>query len=191
MAVFMRELSFGGLAPFAIIALILAGAAGKELAKADGLGLCILGDSLGVGIATAFHRRDITFTAEAKESTNARQWASTIAEHLPATPSLVVMSLGTNDALSDVLRAEFPAHMRTIARAIHGAGHALVWVLPAGPSLIPDSATLQVMSEENVQAIVPRVEMADKWHPTAQGYDAIAKQVLEHLFRVASKKADP
>lgn len=187
----MRALSFGGLAPFAILALILAGAAGKELAKADGLELCILGDSLGVGIAGALVRARVSFAAQARESTNARQWASTITEHLPTTPSLVVISLGTNDALSDVLRAEFPGHLRTIARAIHGAGHALLWVLPAGPSLIPDAATLQAMSDEHVQAIVPRVEMSDKWHPTAQGYDAIARQVLDHRARVLAKELDP
>lgn len=172
-------------------AAMVASATVPPLAAGGQYDLCILGDSLGVGISQALSNHGIPHTGTPKGSTTAPQWASVIAERLPSTRSLVVVALGTNDALSPQIKAEFPEHMRAITRAIRAAGHAVLWILPAGPSTLPDDATWRVVADEQIQTMTPRVEMADKWHPTGAGYDAIGRQIVEHLMRLIDGQVQP
>lgn len=142
----------------------------------------VVGDSIGVGIAAALRRAGVKVVERAQNSTNARQWAGRLpdAEYWPEEPRTIVVSLGTNDAISAELRKEFMVHARTIARTLLAAGHQVIWVLPPSKdSRIPQDGDINTLIAFGGSWILERdLVMADKWHPTAAGYDTLASVVL-------------
>jgi lysophospholipase L1-like esterase len=98
--------------------------------------------------------------------TNAAQWRSRVGQYLSPAPDLVLASLGSNDAQSASLRAEFAANVTALcerARAVR----ARCVLLEA-----PNRTATQVAMPAGVEILVPpAVELApDGIHPTGRGY---------------------
>ena len=142
--------------------------------------LWVVGDSIGVGIAAALRRAGERITDMAVESTNARQWVVELAKgQWPSEPATIVVSLGTNDAASAVLLREFRANAETIMRALLARGHQVIWILPPSPACrIPQGSDVEFFMNLGGHWVLDRsIELSDKWHPTAAGYDRLAASV--------------
>jgi hypothetical protein len=138
----------------------------------------VIGDSIGVGIGGALARAKVRTAQDAINSTTARSWLQRLRAPgfvWPQWPRFVVVSLGTNDAQSAELRREFSVNALAIIEELTRRGHVVCWVLPPSEaSLIPRPADLERLTAAGIVVIWQRVSMADAWHPTAAGYDAIA-----------------
>jgi lysophospholipase L1-like esterase len=146
-------------------------------ANAEPVGVWVIGDSIGVGIVGALRRANVPVVAEAQESTNARQWRGML-KWTVSGPAFVVVSLGTNDGVSAELRSEFEQNALAIVEELRQRGHVVCWVLPpSAESLIPTPQTLERLLASGAVVLQKRVAMADKWHPTAAGYDDLAASI--------------
>jgi len=147
----------------------------------------VIGDSIGVGIASAMVRANMPHVSRAIISTTARQWLTVLRApdygSWPQGKRLVVVSLGTNDAQSVELRREFISNALAIVAELRARGHVVCWVLPpSASSLIPQPGDFDRLLEAGATPLWTRVPMADTWHPTATGYDELAA-AIEHLRR--------
>lgn len=145
----------------------------------------VIGDSIGVGVgvAMAMQSQGIEVVSIAKVSTNARQWSARLSEPIwPSEPTNVVISLGTNDAQSPELMKEFRTNVAQISQRLSAQGHRLIWILPPSPDcVIPRGNDLEFLwSLGGVWIYNRQLPMADKWHPTAQGYAELARFVLSN-----------
>lgn len=155
-------------------------------ADADDLatgGVWVIGDSIGVGIAAALKRADVLVESHAEVSTNARQWRMRVS-NMPSSWRFVVISLGTNDAQSAELRREFAGNIAAIAAELRERGHVVCLLLPPSEhSAIPSQLDYERLDQvANLLVVRETVDMADKWHPTAAGYDRLA-YVVEQIRR--------
>lgn len=153
---------------------------GGEKHQASRLGpVWVLGDSIGVGVAAGLRRLGVSVVDKAEVSTTTEQWRARVtATEEPRAKSVVVVSLGTNDAVSAVLRARWRDNALAVARVLIGRGHLVVWVLPpSAKSALPRLEDIAALRAEGVRVIWDRVPMADVWHPNVQGYDALAVAV--------------
>jgi lysophospholipase L1-like esterase len=144
-------------------------------------GVLLIGDSLAVGlqpIIGAYYRdQGIAFTGAGEGSTNARQWRARMREAVAVPgverPDLVLVSLGTNDALSDTLRSEFSANMIDICESVGKVGARCLWL--RAPNRTAGMVTAPVESLEPP----PGVELQpDGIHPTTGGYASWASHVV-------------
>jgi len=154
--------------------------------------LLVVGDSLAVGLAPYLSAlaRDagVHVTALAKQSTRIDQWAQSpaLAQALAAHPTVVLVSLGTNDAYMDhAAKAQAP-HLERLLAAIAGARAQVAWV---GPPTLPTLA--RAPSRELLDLLVARVPAGayfpshtypiergpDRLHPSARGYAAWAAAI--------------
>ena len=141
----------------------------------------VVGDSIGVGVAAGLRRAGVSVVEKARNSTTARQWVSRLRDpsYWPTAPSVVVVSLGTNDAVSAELRKEFRANAQALMQALAGRGHSVIWILPPSPSArIPEGSDLEFLIGLGGRWILDRgLPLADAWHPTVTGYDRLAAAV--------------
>lgn len=166
------------------LALLMALLGTSDSAATEGadleLEVWVIGDSVGVGIASALRRANLAPFDNAEKSTTARQWAARLPNMSgPRGRRFVVVSLGTNDAQSAELRREFISNARAIVAELQRRGHVVCWVLPPSEkSLIPSVTDLErLMAIPGLLVAQERVDMADQWHPTAAGYDRLARVV--------------
>jgi lysophospholipase L1-like esterase len=164
----------------------------------------LLGDSLAVGLKSHFPMLGQPVKPEAVIGTTVEYWAS--GQGLPATnrdladkPSLVLVSLGGNDAFVPRVNAADIANKATVTlvQKIHDAGAKLVWIGP--PSLPPEyggrkpdprvlmrirEAVLADPANRWIDATglhIPR--SGDQLHPTADGYHLWAQYIIDELQR--------
>jgi hypothetical protein len=137
--------------------------------------LWLVGDSIAVGVRSALIRGGVTPMGVPEESTTARQWLQRVKRCEIASGDTVVMSVGSNDWVSDELRPEFANNMLRMAAWVNALGARFVWLAPPSP-LIEDEALLpRPMRPATIED--KSLPMADKWHPTAEGYERLATQV--------------
>lgn len=148
---------------------------------ADPKGVLLIGDSLAVGlgpiIGAYYKDKGIPFTSAGEGSTNARQWRARMREAvaLPDVekPDLVLVSLGTNDALSTTLRQEFSANMIDICESAAKVNARCVWLRA------PNRTASMVSAPVGVLDPPPGVELQpDGIHPTSGGYASWAAHVV-------------
>lgn len=166
---------------------------GCRPAVARGAAVVLTGDSLAVGMAPYFRAMadeyGVRFASAAKESTRTDQWAQSMElQGLLATirPSLVIVSLGTNDSRTNWTAEEHAEHARKLLQMIVNAGAQAVWVLP--PSLpFADgdrgfSAMIRALGVpvfESSKLDIPRGP--DNLHPTTRGYSGWAGAIWAQL----------
>jgi len=171
---------------------LVVAAAGAGLAKLlpsgprirAGTRLMVVGDSLAVGMAPYFaclsKEQKLPFDALAKVSTRIDQWAASqvLAEHVATfKPTLVLVSLGTNDAfmMGDVAAKQRPALAQLIAQLTVG-GAELAWIGPPQLAGRPNAGLLTLLksaipaSNYFASETLPIPRGPDNLHPTAKGY---------------------
>ncbi len=140
--------------------------------------LVVLGDSLAVGLLPALsawaRSRGLPVATDAKVGRFTRQQS---VASVPAN-SLVFVSLGTNDATSNV----DGSILRAFAQALHARGpRAIVWLLPPAtkslPGLAAVRATIPALGVTVMQTTAPI--RADGLHPV--DYGQVARDVLPAL----------
>lgn len=136
----------------------------------------LLGDSLAVGLRprldALYSARGAAFSGEGVSGSNARQWRARIGADVAGfNPDAVLVSLGTNDALSTTLRAEFRDNIAAICEAVMSSGARCVLLAPPNRT----AATLTYPAGAEVIA-APAIELqSDQIHPTPAGYRAWAE----------------
>jgi lysophospholipase L1-like esterase len=126
-----------------------------------------------------FRAAGARYFAEATKSTYTTTWADDpkLDTWLAAHPSLVVVTLGANEVLMPDPKLHAGA-VRQIARKIHAAGAACVWVTP--PLWRPDTGFMQVIhdhcapclffdSDAVLGGLGPDEREGDRIHPNARG----------------------
>lgn len=157
--------------------------------------LMLVGDSLAVGMAPHFaylaKKQQVPFDALAKESTRIDQWAGSqvLAEHVASfKPTLVLVSLGTNDAymVGDVAAKQRPALAGLIAKLTAG-GAELAWIGPPQLPKKPNAGLLALLRSAFpsdhyfASETLPIPRGPDSLHPTARGYAGWAGAVWQWL----------
>lgn len=139
----------------------------------------VIGDSIGVGIAAALRRRGVSLIDRAEVSTTTAQWMGRVRDLEGRVPAVVVVSLGTNDAVARGLREQWRANAVQVVETLTRAGHAVIWVMPpSSHCTLPAPGDADAIRAAGARVIQVRgVPMADEWHPTARGYDALAAEV--------------
>jgi len=159
--------------------------------------LMLVGDSLAVGLnphlkelATAIH---IPYVSLAKEGTRVDQWEQSTQLLLTLEqfqPTIVLVSLGTNDAYSGITPASETESVQDLLSKLETSGAEVVWVgAPALPETYygrhPNEQLLQVIEQEapyyfaSHKLEIPRGP--DLLHPTSGGYGGWAGALWEWL----------
>lgn len=164
--------------------------------------ILLIGDSLGVGLATSLQTLGLPLQSIAADRTNVdiEYWAITADTKLKAalTPktTMVVVSLGFDDAYKPSTYASIAADFtRELLALLTSNGAQVIWIgppkLPAsydGRSLHPEvlEAIRQVVDAtdgaiwlDNSNVNLPRQD--DNLHPTSEGYSAWAKLLVAVL----------
>jgi lysophospholipase L1-like esterase len=146
--------------------------------------LMLVGDSLAVGMAPYFSclskEQKLPFDALAKVSTRIDQWAASqvLTDHVATfQPTLVLVSLGTNDAfmMGDVATKQRPALAQLIAKLSAG-GAEIAWIGPPQLPGKPNAGLLALLKSAFPTAnyfaseTLPIPRGPDGLHPTAKGY---------------------
>lgn len=170
-------------------------------ASSNSGGVLMIGDSLGVGLASAMKKFfTVPFHSAAQQSTTIDQWGET--DHINVLmqasglaqrkPSLVLVSLGTNDIAGGGDANPKRAAVREIVRLVREAGSKVAWIapptlpptLPAGfgvrAVLAQELAALAVPMFESDQIVIPRG--GDHLHPTGEGYESWAVAIVAWLW---------
>lgn len=140
----------------------------------------VAGDSLAQGLGPALQRalapRGIAVFTVGVQGSSARDWRREfLARALGASPApLVFMSLGTNDAASPVLAAEFAGNVQRIAERI--APRRAVWLIPPKRSGAVDA----VLERPEFDSLAPPagLRLDATGHPLGDGYDRWADSVV-------------
>jgi len=149
---------------------------------AKGSKILLVGDSLAVGLQTRLgvNAKDngYPFAADAVGGTKADQWAQRIGGVLARErPQLVLVSLGTNDALNAPVEKEAP-DVASLVRQIRDAGAVPIWIFPITmPSNFTNGLTTfrSLVRAQGVETLdssvvlIPR-PAADPIHPGGAGY---------------------
>lgn len=148
----------------------------KAVAANGGGAVWIVGDSIAVGVSQALRRRGFGHNAQAKSGTALRVWRSRVQGLGIKQGDLLVLSCGTNDWVSPVLREEFPAGILEVRQWADAHGIGLLWLVPPSPEV--DLSQLDPAGQVS-RLTLRELPMADRWHPTAEGYEEIAEAVVE------------
>lgn len=154
----------------------------------------LVGDSLGVGLKTPLARvadgRDYLLVGSPKSGSRAPEWVAKLTQQLAEErPALVLVSLGTNDALAMNDPAEAPAVRELVQRA-HAAGAKVAWILPPvmPKRFEPGLSTFRAWAAssadfvlDSTKTIVPR--SSDEVHPLGDGYARWADWIWSELVR--------
>lgn len=148
--------------------------------------VAVIGDSLAVGLAGPLKLtlgRLGEITGWGVGGSIAAMWTMQVDAVLATDPRTVIVSLGTNDALSADARAKFPARIRLIADKVRAAG--------ALPVLLESPARLSRIGEMNSAlgatgstVVAPPVGImmqADNVHPTPAGYQQWANHIARQI----------
>lgn len=141
--------------------------------------IMLVGDSLAAGLSSHMTRRarssGYSLTSVAESGTTARYWTRRLAKEVDVRrPHLVIISLGTNDALhagkSDKIDPEW---FEDVVNAARSRGAVVVWLLPP----MDASVTARIREVHDIiQSLdvdtfqTPNLETFDGIHPTGAGY---------------------
>jgi len=157
--------------------------------------LMLVGDSLAVGMAPHFaclsKEQKVPFEALAKVSTRIDQWAASqvLSEHVAQfRPTLVIVSLGTNDAymMGDVAARQAGPLDQLLAKLTAG-GAEVAWVGPPSLPGKPNAGLLALLRERIASShyfasdALPIPRGPDQLHPTARGYAGWAGTIWQWL----------
>lgn len=139
----------------------------------------LVGDSLAVGLGPPlgklYRARGTELVADGKGATNAAQWVRWLPSRLAVEkPDLVLVSLGTNDALSPTLKEAFEGHAEELARECSEAGARCLFLWA------PNYTTKLLEPLPSVPGFAPPsgVELqSDGIHPTVAGYASWAARI--------------
>lgn len=181
----------------ALVSSAALGAEGKDQTKKatnesmlpSGSRIVLLGDSLAQGMASPF----LTITKKcgykgmvyATHSTTIDYWSKRIERIMSDTrPSLVLISLGTND--SGILRPELQRpHIKKIVGTVKKYNSKILWIVPRKlPQKFrsQDAIRKMIAEETNSYSVQVEIQMSkDQIHPTQQGYGEWIKSVWIHL----------
>jgi lysophospholipase L1-like esterase len=137
--------------------------------------LWVIGDSIAVGVSAALSRAGVAHLGSPETSTTARQWLGRIRGLDIVSGDVVVMSVGTNDWVSTELRPEFTNNMLRMMALMNARGARFVWLAP--PSALVEDVELMPRPMRPQTIEDKSLPMADRWHPTAEGYERLAAQV--------------
>jgi len=159
--------------------------------------LMVVGDSLAVGMNPHFKElataEGIPYVSLAKQGTRIDQWNQSAQLLLTLdqfTPTIVLVSLGTNDAYTSITPESQMEAMDELIDKLASKGAEIVWI---GAPALPDTYYGRHPSEEMLEAIrsqapyyfdshklsIPRGP--DELHPTSGGYGGWAGAVWEWL----------
>jgi len=172
----------------------------------DGDRVVLAGDSLAVGLTGPLGyllREDgYEFRSVAVGGTNITQWSrpkTTAFKKIVGTdiilesrPTLVLLSLGTNDgAMTEKMLEAEEAALRELIQVILDSGARLVWILPLTSIQVPNLDRARYMIAENmggrrdgyVYACQVDVPLSpDKIHPTGSGYKLWSADLYRYLI---------
>jgi lysophospholipase L1-like esterase len=160
----LKAAAVGGavLGALGVVALV----GGKKRSAAPRVAL--IGDSYAVGLGPELAKLLPDFRYEGHVGVSTAGWLNrtpSYADWLPGfRPSLTLVSLGVNDGAAPNV-----ADYQAIARALHGAGSAVVWVEP--PAAVNAPAMRAAIASLGVPVVAaPNVPMApDGLHPSSYG----------------------
>ena len=197
------------LAPLLVVLVAVLGAGGTE---ERGIAIVCLGDSLteGFGVApehswpSLIHDRligdhpDVRIINAGISGATSASAVACLRWHLRARPEIRILELGANDGLRGV---ETEATRKNLRDAIELAKENGVKVLLAGMKLPPNygpeyterfERIFPELAEEMQVALIPfllegvagdpSLNLPDRIHPNARGYERVAENVLEHLL---------
>lgn len=166
----------------------------SKAALPKGAKILLFGDSLAVGLKGSLEARakasGYNFAGYGAVNTRADQWEDKINGILLAEqPSLILVSLGTNDAASSS-----PDRLMAIARLsqiLDAYGAARVWIAPPSlPARLDDDpvrAAIAASNEDVIDSRAMRFERAsDGVHATPQGYQDWASQIWSALLQAGA-----
>jgi lysophospholipase L1-like esterase len=150
----------------------------------------VVGDSLAVGMRPGFLElgagERIPTAVDARGGTVTRQWLSRgwLAAALEAhRPTLVLVSLGTNDTSGQITADELARVAGELAAACRARGARVVWLLPP-PMPWKTDAIAQGLRQAGVTALEAPTGLQrapDRVHMTPDGYRAWARDVWARL----------
>jgi len=159
----------------------------------NGAKVLVVGDSLAQGLAPQFKAlataSGVDTASITEVSTRMQQWVTAprraaLEKAISSfAPSVVLVSLGTNDNKTDYTDAQLAQQLTDLLAVLRGGGASVVWLL-APPMPFPDRmapilAASGVAVVDTQALVVPRGP--DDIHPTARGYAAWAEWVWGKL----------
>lgn len=202
-----KHLGIGLVAIAGVGAVVLASRKSKSPLVSRSDRVVLIGDSLGVGLRKPLQAMamadGVSFSGQACGGTMIRNWTEQHASFAGCTyglsylrdarPTVVLVSLGTNDAYAtvDQIEAERPA-LERLLQAIVDMGARPIWVDPpkleAAPNIQPvlamiyGSQTAAKYGMQHFRSDLVDVHMSgDKIHPTPQGYEAWSRALWNWL----------
>lgn len=180
----------------ALLGLLLVSRASASAAPlAKGSKILLLGDSLAVGLSTELKRLaeagGYSFSSSAQTGTRSDQWEGRIAPLLASeAPSLVLVSLGTNDAALGSAAPQQDAHIGNVASLISSSAP-LVWLAPPPlPPRLNDGPVRDSIARYAANVIDGRAftfpqgsRANDGIHFSPQGYASWADQIWQTLLQ--------
>lgn len=138
----------------------------------------LIGDSIGVGLASAMRRAKVEVDDSTINGSTTKQWVGLL-RNITRGNTWAVVSLGTNDAVDKALRREFATNTEAIVNELRARNCRVIWLLPpSASSMIPAQTDLERLTQLDASFMQLRPPMADTWHPTAAGYDMLAAAIL-------------
>lgn len=153
-----------------------------------GTSIMLLGDSIAQGLAVPLRALVVaeggTLPSLTRVGSRLDQWAKDIQTVLAGkTPSVVLLSLGTNDMKRTSI-SSVPAEVQTILAAVRAVGAEPVWILP--PTMpFPDPGIRAALEASGARVFhsevitIPRA--TDRIHPTPAGYAGFAANIWQWL----------
>ena len=183
----------GGVA--ALLGLLLVSRASADAGPtpvAKGGKILLLGDSLAVGLTAELKKlaeaSGYAFASSAQVGTRSDQWEARIAPILTAEkPSLVLVSLGTNDAAMGPAAPQQDVHIGNVA-ALLSSGPSLVWIAPPSlPARLNDGPIRESINRHAANVIDSRsmtfYRAPDGIHASPSGYASWADQIWQVLLQ--------
>ena len=141
--------------------------------------VALFGDSYAQGLAPWMKTTGAFSAFEGDGIVGLNTWQAKIPAWLPEfQPEVVLVSLGVNDGNSPNV-----ANCQRIIQTLHGMGAKVVWIQPPVSVNTPAHVMIDSLGVPTVPALV--LPMADRLHPTRQGYGTWASSVTEVAQRVA------
>lgn len=166
-----------GLVVVGVLALL--SAAFKKKATA-GSRVILIGDSLADGLSAPLgalaRAAGASFWSDGRVSTTTAQWVSNgwLAAALASKPDVVIVSLGTNDAVKTDLAA-VKRSIQAAAQMLKDSGARVLWILPPTSRLANADAVRAMISDTGVDTLYYVPDLRDDGeHPTVPGYGDLA-----------------
>jgi lysophospholipase L1-like esterase len=149
--------------------------------------LALVGDSLGVGLSPHLSRlasaSGYPLTSATLTGSTMGYWLPRLNSILASNPTVVLVSLGTNDAYSRTSLPDLEAQLRQFLGQVQAAGARVVWI---GPPTLPAAARAEVLKLlRRVPAYFHSEQLSipqhDGIHSTADGYRDWAQEIWGDL----------